>query len=232
MPSTGEDKHEDVCWQTGPVPNCVDFELKVKGVPLIKKGWQMPNPKDLLTEMLPTLDNLRTKIDARIFEISMGVWDGSARDAVDIMAVPVFLLKQALQSMKEAKEIGEDIQEAERKNLILTILSAVLFFVPVVGQYGAMAAGMVATARAFAAIGAAGGTALGIVDIIDDPSSAPMVIADMLSPGRKPRGPKDYADAAKAKRAMSPDARSKTGKVYVELDDLLQRALRNACRKK
>ncbi len=228
----GDDEERRSCIPTQMPTGCADFVVELKGVPMIKDDWQMPNPKDLVQDVLPKVETLRTELFAKYFELSMGLWEGYATDVVDVMAMPIFLLKQAVDAMSEAKEIGEEIQEEERKNLILTIISAILFFVPVVGQYGAAAAGMVATARAFMAAGVAGNLALTIVDIIENPESAPMAIAGLLmGGGGRIRGPSQFRAAARAKNSMSQAMRQSTGKVYLEFDDVLQRVLKNACRR-
>jgi GH18 family chitinase len=223
----GDYKDEIKCWR-GPLPDsCLDFKMEITGYPKIKADFEIPNPKDIMTDALPNLESLKLQIAERWLDLAMGIWDSDGDDVVEVLSVPVFLLKQAVESMAEAKEIGEDVEEEERKNLIMTVLTAVLCFVPVIGQYSAAAAGMVATARAFVALGAVGGAALTIVDIVENPESAPMAIAGLLmGGGGRLKGPSQFANAAKAKSAMTPKMRTDTGAIYVKHDDVLRRIIR------
>lgn len=218
------------CQPTQQPAPCLDYRLDIVGQPKMKPDFEMPNPKDIVEEVMKTLDTLEDQLTIAIFEIGMGTWRGSVQDAVEVLSMPVFLLTQAVEAMDNAKQVGEDIEEEENKNLILTIISAVLFFVPIIGQYSAAIAGMVGLARLFAAVGAGGGLALTIVDIVENPESAPMAIAGMLLGGRI-KSPKDFTDAAKVKRGMSNAQREAVGSVFKKHDDSLRRIITTSCRR-
>lgn len=222
-------KEEIRCTPTQQPTQCWTFDLAIEGYPTLKSDFEVPNPKDVVDEVLPNLAKLEDQLTAAIFDISLGIWEGNNADVVEVLSMPVFMMVQAVEGMATAKEIGDEVEEEEEKNLILTIITAVLFFVPVVGQFSAAAAGLVGLARAFAAAGAAGSLAMTIVDIIENPEAAPMAIASMLLGGRI-RTPKNFADAAAARRAMSDAMRGNVGDVFKKHDDTLQRVLA-ACRR-
>jgi hypothetical protein len=204
--------------------------MKLHKVPTLKSDFQMPDPKAIVENALPGIEELAVAMTAGIMDITLGIWEGNNEDLAEVLAMPVFLFIQAIESMENAKEIGEHLEEEERKNLIITIITALLFFVPFVGEIAAAAAGMATVARMIALAGIAGNTALTIVDIIEDPEMAPMAILGLLTGGRL-RSPKDYKDAAKAKRAMSSTDIGKMGATYQKHDASVQNILKS-CNKK
>ena len=192
---------------------------------MVKPDFEPPNPKDLVQEALESLPALYKELKIAFLELSTFCWMGNDEDVVQVLSMPVFMLIQAVEAMEDAKEIGEEIEEQEQKNLILTIISAILFFVPFFGELLAVAAGMARIGRMIALAGAAGEAGLALVDIIDNPEAAPMAILSTLT-GGKLRTPKAYGDAAKTRRGMSPDDVGKLGSVFKQHDEVLQRILK------
>ncbi|TKX26190.1 hypothetical protein C1H76_1543 [Elsinoe australis] len=164
-------------------------------------------------------------------DVNLGILRGSFDDALQVMSMPVFLIGQAVESMAQAKEVGEDFAEEEKKNLALTIISAVFCLVPFIGQTAAAAAGMATLGRMIALVGLAGNAALTIADVVQNPQAAPTAILGMLlrrTPGGSSvRTPKGLGDLASIRRGL--DAPS-IGAFFKQNDDLLQSAIR-ACRK-
>lgn len=142
--------------------------------------------------------------------------------------MPVLMMTQVVDGMAQAKEIGDDWEDQENVDRILTIISAVLFFVPIVGQFSAAAAGLARMARLFAAVGGIGGLGMGIVDIVKNPESAPLVLAGMMLGGRI-RSPNDYTVAALIRRSLDPSVRNGMGDLYKKKDESLTNIVR-ACR--
>lgn len=143
--------------------------------------------------------------------------------------MPVFMMAQAVESMAQAKEIGEDIEEQEANDLLLTIITAILFIVPVVGELGAAAAGLGRLARAFAAIGAASDFGMTIVDVVQNPEAAPMAIAGLVL-GGKIKKLKEFSAAAATRRGMSIAVRDGLGDVFKNNDMALSNVVK-VCRK-
>jgi hypothetical protein len=131
--------------------------------------------------------------------------------------------------MEEAKEKGGEIREEEKKNLIITIISALLFLIPFVGEFAAMAAGAATVARMIAMAGMIGNAAFTIADVVANPENAAMAIMGLLSAGRV-RKPRDFADLGAARRAQTKFDVSKMGTTFKKHDDSLQKVLGN-CRK-
>lgn len=141
----------------------------------------------------------------------------------------IFMMAQAVDAMEQAKEIGEKIQEEEQKEFFLTIVTAIFFFTPFLGEYAAAMAVMAMLALMIAMTGMAGDLGLALVDIIENPEMAPMPILGLLSAGRL-SGPKAYKEAADARRSMSVSDLSELGDVFKKYGGTLQNIM-NFCKK-
>ncbi|KAL4944052.1 hypothetical protein BDV06DRAFT_220629 [Aspergillus oleicola] len=216
----GSKKDENACF---PEPGviCDKFVLEITNSPLVKKDFEPSNPKDIVVTALEDMTELRSELNITSAQIGLGRWEGDTDDIVQVLSMPIFMIIQAVKAMEEAKESGEDIEEQEQRSLVLDILSAVLFFVPLVGEAVAVVTNMGRLARMIAMAGAGGTAGMALIDIINDPEMAPLAILRMLSGGRL-RSAKDYRDAAKARRSMSAENLGKLGEVFKKNDDVLQ----------
>lgn len=102
--------------------------------PVKNESMEVQNPKDIVTHGLPNIPSLRSDMQKTKLEIIGGMYvGGDPRDAALAYAPTVFIMQQAVDSMKQAKEIGKqeekDEAEEERKrkeNFIMLIISVVL----------------------------------------------------------------------------------------------------------
>lgn len=204
------------------------------GLPQKNDEIEVADPRDIVTEGLVNLEEIQTILRTTMLEIMLGIWDGSVDNVVQVMSVPVFMLAEAVEGMKEAKKLGEEQENWEEeearkkaKDLILTIVGAVLFVVPFVGEVGAVLAGATTLARIALIAGETANLAFGIYGMVDDPDSALMGVLGMMfglggvtKVGRTPDGFKDMA----AKRAglRTDGGVSKIGGNFQKRDDMLQ----------
>lgn len=108
--------------------------FKFADFPVVNSSMVVPNPKDVVTKGLGNIDNLRLEMQATLMDMILGIWtDGSIQDPAQAYSAPVFMLMEAVDSMKQAKELGEKEEQTEeeeeekrKKNLILLIVSIVL----------------------------------------------------------------------------------------------------------
>ncbi len=199
---------------------CLPFELTIQGFPRMKSDWEAPNPKDIMTAAMGNLTKLQDELWVAIFELGVGTWEGGNSDLVEVLSMPILMMAQAVNSMAEAvnsmaeaKEIGNDAQDREKEDLILTILSIVLFIVPSLGEVTVAAAGLARLARLFAATGAVSAVGMTIVDVIENPDMAPLAIASLLFAGRI-RSPTQYRDAVKVRQQMTQSVSDGLGNVF------------------
>lgn len=121
---------------------------------------------------------------------------------------------------RTVKDIGEKAAAEAKRNLIINIISGILFFLPFAGQ-AVMAAEFVNLGRMIIMIAAAGETALTMQEMIAQPSLAPLFLLEMLGRG-KLRTPGDFAEHAVRRRALGATDVGKLGPVYRGFENKLQ----------
>ena len=96
------------------------------------------DPKAIWDRALPKIQVLKNNFTAIIIAVGMRTYDPDydEDDAAIALAVPVQLLALAIANMAEVKEIGEEIEKQEKKELILIIASIIFAIVPFVGEIG------------------------------------------------------------------------------------------------
>lgn len=210
--------------------------------PIKNESMEVQNPKDIVTEGLPNLPALREDMVATKLEILVGAYfGGDPRDAALAYAPAVFMLQQAVDSMRQAKELGEQEEEEEeeeerkrKENFILLIISVVLIFVPIVGQELAAAAGLANLARVIAIAGELANAALATYDTVKDPGSAVINMLGMVfglgSIAKVARDGPGLAQVAKWRRGMSAAEITSLGKIFKDGDDLVQSVLVKVCK--
>ncbi|KAG5804982.1 hypothetical protein H9Q74_010194 [Fusarium xylarioides] len=185
----------------------------------------VPNPKAIIDEAIPKTDDLAELLYEAYLDSLDDDLDASGADAVTAFSMPVFMLEDAIKSIKSVKEIGEKQKETKTRELVLSILSIVFAVIPFAGTAASALGGAAMIARAALIIGEAGSAALSIVDIVDDPASAPFAILGMLigSKGVKVKGPrKAFKDAADARRALKGNKLEAFSPEFRRKDEIIQ----------
>jgi hypothetical protein len=103
--------------------------------------------------------------------------------------------------------------------------------IPFAGIATSALGGAAMIARTALIIGEVGSAALSIVDIVDDPASAPFAILGILigSKGVKVKGPrKAFKDAADARRASKSNKLEAFSPEFRRKDELVQSLLKNS----
>jgi chitinase len=191
-------------------------------MPTLKGDYDIPNPKEIVKNALSNTGNLASSIAARVMDLSLGQWQGSAADVVTSLSIPVFMVQNGIEGMDDAKELGEKVKKEEAKNQLILILSLVFMIIPFLGEVAAVAAGLTQVARLIAIAGIAGDTALGIQYIVENPGMAPLAVQGMLTAGRL-KAPKEFKEAASFRRAMSTDNIAAMGANFAKQDAMIQR---------
>jgi hypothetical protein len=162
---------------------CITKNLYYNGYPTpIESGKiNVPDPKEIITLARNNMGNITDSFDDAYIAIGLEDWQGGYDHAVEIMAVPVFMLEDAVTSMTGVKDIGKDWKEAQEKELMFKIIEGVLFLLGFLGPIaGAMGRVGAAIGRLASFIEGAGATGLAIYSIVEDPASAPLAIFGLL----------------------------------------------------
>ncbi|KAJ5195437.1 uncharacterized protein N7498_008875 [Penicillium cinerascens] len=227
-------------YYTGPRGNR-EYDYNFNNFPIQNTSMVVPNPKDIVSQVIPNIPNLRSQMKATLLDIMLGQWiNGSISNAAEAYSSPVFMLMQGVNGMAQAKQIGEDEknlkgQEAESKkrNFILTIVSVVLIFVPIIGEEAAAAAGLATLARSCAIAGEAGNVGLAIYDTVQNPQSAFVnIIGSLIGVGSIAKVARDgpgLDSVARIRQGMKATEISNLGKIFKSNSDTLDTIMK-VCR--
>lgn len=165
-----------------------------------------------------------------------GPQDTSAIDAVVAYSMPVLQLAEAIDSMKDIKDIGQKAKEEAKKALIFKILTIVFMVVPFVGEaLGPLIGGVEAIARISLLIGDMGNGALSIADIIEDPTSAPFAVLGLIAGVGGGTGKLSKAevieDSSKARGILKESDLAKFPQRCRDKDAILQNIVKGLCKK-
>ncbi|ORY57858.1 killer toxin alpha/beta [Pseudomassariella vexata] len=202
-------------WECAPTDKDCRHQHWDYGVPS-PKGYSkedVTNPKEVVSKGQNELHGLGPQLSGIVKDMRMNSFRGVADDIIDAVSLPIFMVVEAVENMKQVQEIAHDIDEQKRKAIIMAFLSALLFFVPIVGEVVGSIAAMAGVARIIALLGVAGEVAMGVYDIVDDKDNAPMAIFGIIL---APLALLDVVKVGKAadwRRAMKTDDLAKLGKV-------------------
>lgn len=155
------------------------------------------NPKDVVEKAYKELQGFVSDMPKAVKQMQENTYKASAFDFVDAVAMPIFMVQEAVAAIKEISDTVEKWEEDKRKNTILLFLSAIFFFVPIVGQLAGTIASLANVARIIAMIGASAEVALSIYSVVDTEGNDPMAIFGMVL------APLAIFDAVQVARAAS-----------------------------
>ncbi|KFY17053.1 hypothetical protein V492_00913 [Pseudogymnoascus sp. VKM F-4246] len=216
---------------------CYDDQKWVKGqFPLKSDNITVQDPKEIWDQALPKIEMLKNNLTATTMSIGLGLYDPdyNPEDAAIALFVPVQMLAQAVDNMAQVKEIGEEIEAAKKKELILLIIGVIFAVVPFLAELTFSLAGLAALARFAFVSGEIANGALTISDIIQEPGSAPVAIMGMLfgfGAGAGLKSEEAFSQAGQMRKLMTDVHVSGIGKVYKRMDGDVQTSIK-ACYKK
>ncbi|KAH7080580.1 hypothetical protein BKA63DRAFT_591192 [Paraphoma chrysanthemicola] len=197
-----------------------------------KSKIQVDNPKKIIDEAIPNMAELTGIGIATYFEMRMGGLDADDADIGTALSMPLFMLQDASESIKNIKEIGEEQKETKTRNLVIMILSIVFAVIPFAGAAASALGGAARIAQTALIVGEAGNVALTIVEVVNDPLSAPFAILGLLlgAGGIRAKGPRTaFKDAADARRALDANDGLKLFSSEFKRKDTLVQNIIKAC---
>jgi chitinase len=225
------------CSSEGGISDCPTAgNRKFHKYPGLNQTLSLADPRALVNGTVSTQQDLKDTLDAVIGEYELGGWIADNVDVANTVSVPIFSLVAGVTSMNQVVELAgkeEKIEAKKKKEFILSIVGAVLFFVPMVGEAGALATGLTTLARVIAFTGSATDIAYGVYTIVDDPNSALMSLMGMfMGVGGAVKATRDaagFAKMAKAKKAMSATDIRAMGTVFKSQNDALESVIGKMC---
>ncbi|KAI9162741.1 putative glycoside hydrolase family 18 protein [Paramyrothecium foliicola] len=224
-------KEEDITWKNIQRMECTPSEPKEDcakhnydyNFP-VASGYDRSdvlNPKDVVQDARGKLNSIGPDLERAIKEIRGGVFTGSDYDLVDALSLPITMVADAIDSMQTIDDLVDKWDADKRKNILMAFLSAIFFFVPVLGQVVGSIAALANIGRIIALAGLAGNVALGIHDVVDNPDNAALAIFGLVL---EPLAIFDIAKMSRAatiRRAMDPaDLAKLNAKPGSRMDDI------------
>ncbi|KAK4663433.1 hypothetical protein QC763_608300 [Podospora pseudopauciseta] len=159
----------------GALPNPVGTEAI--GVRLLREDLEIPNPKKEVGQSLENLRKLPKYLRSIVKLHRLGAlhYETDLADVIDTTAPSVFMVQESVDAMKKAYEIGEDVEEEEKKrkqkDIIMWVLSAILFILPGAGQALAGFTRIAMIGRIASITAYTGGVAMSAYEVASDPEN-------------------------------------------------------------
>jgi hypothetical protein len=175
------------------------------------------NPKKLIgdssdkaAEMLARIKTMR----------QIGLYDELLlpSDLVDATSLPAFTTEQAIASMEKIVERADEIIKREREDFIISFITGLLFFIPVVGE--AAGAALTSARTLLRLVGGVGDAALAVYDVVQDPENAFMAVFSALAGAGVGRA--GFTKAAGARRGLTEKEYKSLGDVKTKLDKVTE----------
>ncbi|KAJ6029918.1 carbohydrate-binding module family 24 protein [Penicillium canescens] len=219
----GTSTFDETCTPVMDKIGCDPVHSKYIGIPVkaADSAITVTNPKDIMTQALPNLQNLTATISVAKIELALGSWLGGTDDLVQSISMAVFMLSQAVTNMQEVVEVADSYEATKKKELINNILMGVLLVVPFLGEVDLVADAFVGLSRIITLIGDAAVGATTIYAIVEDPKMAPLMILEtLLFSGM--RNPDEFSAMGTARRGMSKENIKSLGSGIAALDNQFQ----------
>lgn len=200
-----------------------------RNAPKLRDDFPVPNPKKLFEKAMANIRGIQLELALLKVNMKMALFAAAnPDDVIQAYSVPVFLFADAADKMGDVIKIGQQVVDDEAKSFVLTVLTAIFAVLPLGGIIGAEAAGLASLARVVAAIGDAGNIGLTVVDVIDNPTMAPLSVLGLLagglytgSAGRLTGA--DFEHIASVREGITGDVAKGLGKGFARNDEVLQR---------
>jgi len=206
-----------------------DYEMRNNWLKRIKdkSKIEISNPKKVLDEAIPSTNDLVALAVGTFMDMRLGRNEADAADIVTSFSMPIFMMQDASESIKEIKKIGENMKKTHTRDLILNILTIVFAVIPFAGMAASALGGAARIATAALIIGEAGNAAISIVEIVDNPQSAPFAILGMLVGAAGLKGGKvtprsAFKQSADARRSLSLTDMKAFSPIYIKKDGFVQ----------
>ncbi|ATY61851.1 Glycoside catalytic core [Cordyceps militaris] len=176
---------EDVRWHDadGPPsyhahePMYMDFNFPN---PKYYKKEDVMNPKEVINKGREKLNSIMPTIDDVLGLVQQNKYAGLVGDLVDALSVPIAMAQQSVANMQRANDIGQNINDEQKKNFIILFLTAILFFIPFVGEIAGTIGVLAGVARIITVVGELRAVGLDIYSLVDSKGNDPFAIAGIL----------------------------------------------------
>lgn len=147
-----------------------------------KDDIAIPDPKLVVDAAIPSTEDFLFTMMGTYTSLRMDQLDADQADAAIAYSMPILMLKDATTSIQEILKIGKEHKATHTRDLVLEILNIIFAAIPFTGAVTSGLGGAARIAQVAAIVDELGSDALAlaIVDIVDDPLSAPFAILSMI----------------------------------------------------
>ncbi|KAH9204631.1 putative glycosyl hydrolase, family 18 [Leptodontidium sp. 2 PMI_412] len=173
---------------------------------------QIPNPKSVIGGRYNEMRALKARMESQ--STNADIFSVSRMDIADSGSLPALMMQFAITNMNQVIETANKILEQERKNMILSFVTAFLMFIPLAGgAAGSIGGGLLRTIINIG--GELGNLAVGIYSVVDEPGNALVTIFGMLLGGVNVR---PFKEIATYRRNIKSEDLNQLGPIKKDLD--------------
>ncbi|KAH7024909.1 uncharacterized protein B0I36DRAFT_387329 [Microdochium trichocladiopsis] len=155
------------------------------------------NPKDVVVDARKNLTDIGPSMTRVLDSVKANTFHDDLDNIVDALIIPIAMVEDAVANMKKVKELADKIDKQKREMIIMAFLSAIFFFIPVMGAVVGAVASMANVARIMALLGTLGGAGLDIYDIVKSDGNDLLAIFSLVL------APLDILSVAKMTKAAA-----------------------------
>ena len=187
------------------------------------------NPKDVVQGAYKNLTGIVNDLPKAVKQLKENTYIGDANDLVDAISLPVYIIDSAVRNIETISDTVDEWEEEKRKGVILAFLTAIFFFVPVVGEVIGSVATLANVGRIIALLGEAGAIATDIYSLVDSKDNDPLTIFGIVLAPLAIFDAAQIAKAASKFRNMKSDDIAKLGKGIEESMSLINKG-KSSCK--
>lgn len=156
--------------------------------PAIKQNYTLPDPSEIVSQRIndyqKLLDYATTELDGL-----RGTYK-SYLNIADTLSLPSMMAKASVDNMRSIAKVIDDMEEAERKSIITSFFTGLLFMIPGIGAEAAGALGLTVLRAILNVAGDLAQTAYSIYDVVHNGDGdvinglMAMVLTNSLIPGK------------------------------------------------
>lgn len=199
---------------------------------LNKDDIVIPDPKLVVDAAIPSTMDLLFTMLGTYTSMRMDLLDAEEADVSTAFSMPILMMKDATTSIKAILEIGKEHKATHTRDLVLEILNIVFAVIPFAGAAASALGGAARIAQVAAIVSELGAGALSIVEIVENPSSAPFAILGILVGAAGLRGGKPprqaFKEAADIRRKLGDRLPDNFSPEIIRRDAIVQKAVK-AC---
>lgn len=176
------------------------------GMPALREGFEIDNPKDVISQQLPNITTFQEHLDFISILLANDTYGDSMSDIVNGASMLALMVSQSVTSMSQVLKVGKEYKENWTKEVVLLFVTAFLLVIHSLGEI-TEGADLPALRAMLRIIGEAGNGGLAAYDIVNSKDGGPAAILLALLGGIGAldmiRAPSYFRKAAKARNRMS-----------------------------